>query len=269
MGADHASAGDSRAEFHRSFRDYMAGIRNSMRETHDIALLKQAIEEGLDAIETQMTHYVRREEALTVAAAERIDALSSRLHDIKHEAFLLQQKMQEQRDLAMKDPLTGVFNRLAYEERLDSELQRWRRYQEPLSLVVIDVDHFKRINDTFGHLAGDKALKALSTRLVKNLREVDFVARYGGEEFVVIMPNTGADQAYRVAEKLRSIVAAAGFHYHQQPVNITVSCGVATVREGDDSSSLFQRADDAQYGAKQAGRNRTHREQAPVRAAQA
>jgi diguanylate cyclase len=168
--------------------------------------------------------------------------------------------MQEQRDIALKDPLTGVFNRLAFEERIEEEFQRWNRYGNPLSLLVLDIDHFKQVNDTFGHLAGDKALKAVALRLLQNVREVDIVARYGGEEFVVIMPNTDSEAAYRVAEKLRSVIAGAGFHYRNQPVRITVSCGLAGFREGDTAEDAFRRADDALYGAKQAGRNRTHRE---------
>lgn len=260
LGSNRDSSSDSRCEFEQSFQDHMDGIRTSIRDETDITSLKAAIESGLDAIENQMGRYVEREEELTREAKEQIEDLSGRLHDMKNEAFLLQKKMQEQRNLALKDPLTGAFNRLAYNERIANEHERWSRYGAPLSLLVLDIDHFKRINDTFGHLAGDKALKALAARLLQNVREVDIVARYGGEEFVVIMPNTPGDQAYRVAEKLRSMVATAGFHYRKQPVNLTISLGVASFREGDDAESVFNRADKALYGAKQSGRNRTHRE---------
>ncbi len=250
----------SRNEFQRSFRDHMDDIRTSMRDEQDIDCLKHAIEQGLDAIEERMGHYVKREEELTREASDRIEDLSGRLHDMKNEAFLLQQKMLEQREQAMKDPLTGVFNRQAYDEKIEEEYLRWKRYGHPLSILVVDIDYFKRINDTFGHLAGDKALKALALRLLQNVREVDIVTRYGGEEFVVIMPDTPTDKAYLVAEKLRSVVASAGFHYRKQPVNVTVSCGLASFREGDEVNSVFDRADAALYGAKKAGRNRTHKE---------
>jgi diguanylate cyclase len=260
LGSNRDQSRESRDLFHRDFQIHMDGIRAQIRDEDDIEALKQAIEQSLDAIEVSMNDYVDNEERLAREAEEQIADLSSRLHDMKNEAFLLQKKMQEQRDIALKDPLTGVFNRLAFEERIEEEFQRWNRYGNPLSLLVLDIDHFKQVNDTFGHLAGDKALKAVALRLLQNVREVDIVARYGGEEFVVIMPNTDSEAAYRVAEKLRSVIAGAGFHYRNQPVRITVSCGLAGFREGDTAEDAFRRADDALYGAKQAGRNRTHRE---------
>ncbi len=264
LSENRGESASSRREFQQSFQSHMDDIRSSMQEEEDIDQLKHAIENGLDAIEQRMTEYIRREEALTKDAQERIEDLSGRLEDMKHEAFMLQQKMLEQREQALHDPLTGAFNRLAYEEKMEEEYQRWKRYQHPLSLLIVDIDHFKRINDTFGHLAGDKALKALALRLLQRVREVDIVARYGGEEFVVIMPDTDLDKAYKVAEKLRSVVASAGFHYRKQPVNITISCGLASFREGDDPHTAFKRADEALYAAKQSGRNRTHREGEPA-----
>ena len=265
LGHNRDTSSESRVALQTSFQDHMDNIRTSMRETDDAADLKRAIEAGLDAIEVQMQQYAQQEESLSREAEERIADLSNKLHDMKNEAWLLQQQMQQQRELALKDPLTGVYNRLAYEERIEAEFGRWRRYSEPLSLVMLDVDHFKRVNDSLGHLAGDKALKAMAVRLLQNVREVDFVARYGGEEFVIIMPNTTTEQSFAVAEKLRGVVATAGFHYNKKPVDITVSCGVAGFRDEDDPTSVFARADNALYAAKQAGRNCTIREEAPKR----
>jgi diguanylate cyclase len=257
LGGGRRDSSTARGELQRSLRDQMRGMRSRVQDAHDVPALKRAIEEGLDAIEAQMDHYVEREESLTRAAEERIADLSARLHDIKHEAFLLQQRLQEQRELAMTDPLTGIPNRLAYEERVGVEYQRWRRYGDALSLLIIDIDYFKRINDRFGHLAGDKALKALATRLQQSVRDVDLVARYGGEELVVVMPSTTPEQAYMVAEKLRSLVETAAFHYRQQPVAITISCGVAGFAGHDEPADVLRRADEALYAAKQAGRNCT------------
>lgn len=267
LGANRDESSVARRAFQGAFRERMAGIRDTVRDSGDIERLKQAIVEGLDAIETHMEDYARREELLAKAATDKIQDLSRRLHDMRHEAHLLQQKMTEQHRQALRDPLTGIYNRLAYEERVAAEFGRWRRYGQPLSLVVMDIDHFKRINDGFGHLAGDKALKAVATRLAQNMREVDLVARYGGEEFVLILPNTQAEQAVQVAEKLRLLVATAGFHYHNQPVAVTLSGGVAEACPGDDPHSLFKRADQALYAAKQGGRNRTQLASAPPPAA--
>lgn len=267
LGANRDESSAAQRAFQGAFRERMAGIRDTVRDSGDIERLKRAIVEGLDAIETHMEEYARREELLAKAATDKIQDLSRRLHDMRHEAHLLQQKMTEQHRQALRDPLTGIHNRLAYEERVAAEFGRWRRYGQPLSLVVMDIDHFKRINDGFGHLAGDKALKAVATRLAQNMREVDLVARYGGEEFVLLLPNTQAEQAVQVAEKLRLLVATAGFHYHNQPVAVTLSGGVAEACPGDDPHSLFKRADEALYAAKQGGRNRTQLASAPPPAA--
>nr|MCU0936966.1 GGDEF domain-containing protein [Gammaproteobacteria bacterium] len=127
---------------------------------------------------------------------------------------------------------------------------------DPLSLVVLDVDRFKELNDRYGHVAGDRALRAISEGLVESLREADFIARYGGEEFVVLLPKTDLPAAGQVAEKLRRAVESRQFQYRDHRVAVTVSCGVAAFREGDGPETVFERADRALYRAKQAGRNR-------------
>jgi len=119
--------------------------------------------------------------------------------------------------------------------------------------MVWDVDHFKQVNDTWGHEAGDRVLKILADTLAARLRGVDLVARYGGEEFVVILADTTLEHAMETAEELRGIIAALDFHYRDQPVPITASCGLTQCVEGDDGESLFRRADAALYRAKQAG----------------
>jgi diguanylate cyclase len=175
--------------------------------------------------------------------------------------------MADERRQAQLDPLTGIHNRLAFDERINSEIQRSKRYEEPFSLLVVDIDLFKKINDSFGHLAGDKVLKALAKRLEKNVRDVDLVARYGGEEFVILLPNTTLAAAHLVAEKTRAIVERAGFHHDGQPVAVTVSGGISQFRHEDDAASLFKRADDALYAAKKAGRNRIHIEEGSAESA--
>jgi len=148
-----------------------------------------------------------------------------------------------------------VHNRLAYEERIEQEFARWKRYQQPLVIMIFDIDYFKRINDTYGHKAGDKALKLIAKTLQKNLRESDFIARYGGEEFVVLMPQTELEAAMGAANKLREAVLECQFHYQQKQVNISISCGATQFKHDDTIDKAFQRADQALYNAKQKGRN--------------
>ena len=121
--------------------------------------------------------------------------------------------------------------------------------------MVFDIDHFKSINDNYGHKAGDKALRLIAQTLQKNLRSTDFLARYGGEEFVALMPETELADAMKVANKLREAIAAVKFNYQERDVDITVSCGVAYFQRDDTVESVFQRADKALYQAKDNGRN--------------
>lgn len=155
-----------------------------------------------------------------------------------------------------QDFLTKIPNRRAFDERLAEELERARRYGHPLSLVVIDVDHFKRVNDVFGHLAGDRILRALAQILDENKRSSDFLARYGGEEFVIILPETPSDRARVLAEKTRLKVQHSVFRYETNAINITISLGVGGLLPDDTTETLFARVDAALYLAKQNGRNR-------------
>ncbi len=155
-------------------------------------------------------------------------------------------------ELATTDALTGLNNRRSFDHSLQLELAIVERRNTPLSLLMLDVDHFKRINDNFGHEAGDKVLVAIAQMLNGCARVVDVVARVGGEEFAVILPNTDADGAMDVAERMRTAVAQANWLAHPA----TISIGVATLQMKESASRLYSRADAALYAAKAAGRNR-------------
>ena len=169
---------------------------------------------------------------------------------------MLKERLLNERKMAMLDPLTGVHNRMAYDERIVDELERFERYKTPFVLSVWDLDRFKRINDDYGHQAGDRVLQALAEILGNSVRRVDFVARYGGEEFIVIIPNTSIAGAMNLAEKIRRQVEKMRFHHNGRQVDVTISCGLAEARSGDSVENLFKRADDALYQAKKSGRNR-------------
>ena len=155
--------------------------------------------------------------------------------------------------LAATDPLTGASNRRRFGEALRVEIARSRRYGVPLSLIVLDVDHFKRINDSLGHPAGDRVLVELAKLIAGNVREMDVFARLGGEEFAILAPNCDANCARPFAEKLRRVVEA---HAFPDIGRLTCSFGLAEYRDADDPDTLIERADDALYRAKDEGRNR-------------
>jgi len=164
----------------------------------------------------------------------------------------------------LTDPLTGVANRRFFERRLAEEVERWSRRREPLVCMMVDIDHFKQVNDRFGHSTGDDVLQHVARFLGRGLRGVDVLARYGGEEFVLLLPNTSARQGMKIAERLRrSIAEQPCKSAAAEPIPVTVSIGIACLkprqppREAPASEWLFEQADRALYAAKTSGRNRT------------
>lgn len=159
--------------------------------------------------------------------------------------------------LAATDPLTGAFNRREFTSLADQESQRANRYNHPLSIMMLDLDHFKRLNDTYGHAAGDKALQRFTTLCCNALRTVDIFGRWGGEEFVTLLPETDAEGAVIIAERLRKLVSQSILVYNDQKISFTASIGIAQYRSGEVTvEGPLSRADSAVYDAKKAGRNR-------------
>ena len=159
---------------------------------------------------------------------------------------------QEIQRIATIDKLTGIYNRHKFEELFTFESERSRRFLQPLSLILIDIDHFKLVNDSYGHDVGDEVLKTLTDVIQKNIRKIDIFARWGGEEFLLLSPNTDLDNIQKLAEKLRSAVESTPF---SKVNHITISLGVSTFREEDTFSELFKRVDQGLYHAKEQGRN--------------
>ena len=197
-----------------------------------------------------------RRRATSELAAERSN-LEERILQRTLELLQANRKLEQ---LASTDPLTGIANRRKMTEQIAQELERARRFHHPLSLLMVDIDHFKRINDTYGHEVGDQAIVQTATLLTANLRAVDLVARFGGEEFVLLMPETHIAVAMHAAERLRE--QAAGLRLRTEcgaEVELTISIGVAQANAHgtpDTPSSLLVRSDKALYRAKKEGRNR-------------
>ncbi|MEE8421984.1 MAG: GGDEF domain-containing protein [Dehalococcoidia bacterium] len=199
--------------------------------------------------------------ALTVGLATqvRLDATTSLARErrlVEAGASLREASARLER-LAVTDALTGVSNRRGLDERLAAEFNRSRRYARPLSLLMVDIDSFKRINDALGHAFGDVVLAEVADALRSNVRESDVVARYGGEEFAVVLPETSSAAAATVAEKLRACVRERPMQHNGKAVGATVSIGVASLSgESMGVGALVERADQALYAAKRAGKDR-------------
>lgn len=241
----------------------MQGMEAGIRNATEVAQLKQIIQSRIDAIRTHLEQHRHAQEERNTRAEQQVQQLTQKLRGLEAETDTLRSRIAQEHALAFKDGLTEVGNQLAYRERIEQEYTRWKRYQSPLVLLVWDVDRFKHVNDTYGHKAGDKALKTIAELLQKNLRATDFLARYGGEEFVILMPETSLSDATPVAEKLRAAIESSGFHYREQHVPITISCGMAEFRGGDTPETVFSRADSAMYRAKKAGGNQCMADTAP------
>jgi diguanylate cyclase (GGDEF)-like protein/PAS domain S-box-containing protein len=187
-------------------------------------------------------------------AEDKLQASNERLEAQLAENRILQEKL---RDLAVRDPLTSLFNRRYMEETLRRELSRSAREDQPLSLVMIDIDHFKQLNDTYGHPAGDLVLKELAALLLRHLRSEDIVCRFGGEEFVAILPGAPLLTAAQRAESWRLAFQELHIVYEDQVLTSTLSMGIAEYpRHGATSEDLLFQADSAMYMAKRAGGNR-------------
>ena len=167
-------------------------------------------------------------------------------------------------DMSNRDGLTGLYNRRAFHERLDEELARCRRHGHAVSLLMLDIDGFKAVNDSHGHQAGDSVLFTVAAQIGEQLRTTDLLARYGGEEFTVILPETGVDGAVTIAERIRAAIASAATEFRiGVELAATVSIGAAShPADAESADELIGAADQALYAAKRAGRNRVARYQA-------
>ncbi len=245
----------ARVDLENMVRDQIADIRSVVNGLGDLGELGSSIRDHLALIVKAMEQYQKVENEREARLAEQLQVLLARLNEMEAEASQARQIIEDQRTRATQDHLTGLPNRAAYDIRLNEELLKKSRTGGSLSVIVCDVDHFKKINDTYGHLAGDKVLQLLASTLRKHLRNGDFIARYGGEEFVALLPGATADDALMVAEKLRERVQACPFNFRGERVTITMSFGISEYRTLEAPETVFERTDKALYKAKESGRN--------------
>ncbi len=234
----------------------MVHLQQEVVASPDLEYLKTKVKTRLDNVARELVEFRRKEERRHAEDERRASELKSEVSKLKGKTDELIKLCAEQEARLMIDSLTNVHSRYAYERRLEEEFQRWQRHSQPLSFTVWDIDLFKRINDSYGHEAGDRLLRGVADLFARNKRAEDFLARIGGEEFVLLLPATELDAAKGVAEKLRACVEAAAIRHHGEPVKVTVSAGLTEFRPGDTPTTVYERADRALYQAKQQGRNR-------------
>jgi len=234
----------------------MMALGDTVDSGSDLTTIRRQLRSRLDSIGQHLQEFREREEERTRQTRERTDQMRGRMEELEREARKLHASLADEKRLSLLDSLTRIPNRLAYEQRMEDELERWRRFSQPTCIAACDIDHFKRINDSYGHRAGDKVLQVVAECFAASVRSTDFVARYGGEEFVFILPGSTPDDGLKLMNRIREKVAEIGFHFRGSPVSVTISCGLTMLRPDDGADDAFDRADKAMYAAKDAGRNR-------------
>jgi diguanylate cyclase len=253
--AERDAGQDESEQFRQLVTGEVEQLKDNAERAMDLTDLRRQITQRLDAINHHLQDFRMREDTRIKGYRDRVQNMRTRISALEKESRSLHQSLKEEQRNALIDALTGIPNRAAYDDRIEQEFKRWKRFGRPVSVLAWDIDRFKSINDAYGHKAGDKVLRVLAQHLARHVRDTDFVGRYGGEEFVMLLVGSSPEEAMAVADKVRGEIAQLGFHFHQQSVAVTISCGITACTGDDEPDSVFDRADRALYQAKRAGRN--------------
>jgi diguanylate cyclase len=233
----------------------MTRLSSEVQTHDDLTALRTMVTERLEVVAKNVRDFRDREQSRFAENAARSERMHTRLAALETESRELSKNLDLEKQRSRIDTLTRVSNRVCFDERFAEELARWKRFQHPVAVLVWDIDRFKSINDACGHRGGDAVLREVAVALSRGRREVDFFARFGGEEFVSLLVGSELGDALLAAEEMRVAVESLRFHFHGTPVQVTVSCGLTAIRDGDTADSVFDRADAALYKAKNMGRN--------------
>ena len=247
-------------KLHSSVDDGIQTINQALSEHNDIDRLKTAVEAQVHNIQSALKDSLPAKNNDQESLSNQLTSLVERVQKMEKQDADIREQLEQEKIRAVTDKLTGLPNREAYSERVHDEMLRWQRYQHPLSLAVLDIDFFKKVNDQYGHQMGDKVLKAVSSSVANRLREVDFIARFGGEEFVLLLPETSAEDALHMLNRTRERLAKTQMKSknsdgEETKFTVTFSIGIAQFTDGDTADDVFERADKALYEAKENGRN--------------
>ncbi|MBY5992763.1 sensor domain-containing diguanylate cyclase [Ferrimonas balearica] len=243
-------------EFNRQLSTQCLEIGDTVRNATQLDQLKQHVGNELSAIRELLKKRDEEETREFARLKASMEKMRKELTALSSEASGYKEQLVEQQRLNMLDALTQLPNRAALDERLKREYRNVRRYGNDLWVAVADIDHFKGINDNFGHTTGDKTLQVVAMALKNSLRKGEFVARYGGEEFVLLLPDVTEDQVHQILNRTRERIKAIPFKFRNEKLSITVSIGAALVTGGETMQETFERADAALYRAKRKGRDR-------------
>jgi len=250
------SLSETREGFNNTLQMQMNDTSQAMVGINDLDSLKSLINDRLSTISNTMSEHRQQMQEREKQANQSIALLKNKVVRMEKDSSSLRSLLQEKLALAMTDSLTGLPNRTAYQDTSLPLCKIMQKTKKTICLAVCDIDHFKNINDTWGHLAGDKVLRLIPKQIRNALVKEDLIFRYGGEEFVILFPNTTLAEAIDRAETIRAAVEKTPFNMQGEPVSVSVSIGIAELRAQESSESLFSRADKNLYLAKESGRNK-------------
>lgn len=230
-------------------------INREVHETNDLTEIRTKVAVRLAKITEQAREFRARQENRFLEQSALAQKMAARVASLERQTSELHRSLHKEQARSQIDALTGVPNRGSLDSRMLEEINRWKRFRDPVTVLVWDLDRFKSINDTYGHRAGDRVLQEVAKCFAARIRATDVLARFGGEEFVMLLVGTQMADAAKVANELREAVAGLRFHFRDNPVKVTASCGMTELRDGDTAESVFDRADAALYKAKDGGRN--------------
>jgi len=246
---------NTRNDFNSNLQKQVSDTSSDVSQATDLGSLKDLIGERLGTISSTMDQYQKQMLEQDKQATQSISQLRNKVSRMEKDASTLRLNLQQKLAQAMTDSLTNLPNRAAYQDSILPLCNMNKKAKTQLALAVCDIDHFKNVNDTWGHLAGDKVLRLIPRQIRSALTEKDMAFRYGGEEFVILIPNTTPDAAKMKMDAIRQAVEKMPFNVQGQPVPITISIGIALLTGNETHEELFERADKSLYVAKEQGRN--------------
>jgi len=231
-------------------------MEDAVSQSHTLEDLKEQTQFCVNTIADTLSQQFKNDAQGQTSLVNLLSSMQSRIDKLQKQTLLYKKKLTEQLMLSQTDPLTGLPNRQAYDDKLSKAYQRWQDNKQQLTVAIIDIDHFKTINDRFGHTAGDKTLQVVSNQLKQLLSDGMFMARWGGEEFTILVSDMAPQQVRSMLENIRATLASLPFKFKQEKITITASIGATNFKNGDTPETVFDRADSYLYKAKNSGRNR-------------
>ena len=242
-------------KLNEQLQQHLDGMVNSLNESNSLADIKKDINDKLTVIATTITEKSQLENKQQQLLEQQLNSMSQQVESLSQQSKNFEKQLKEQQAKNMQDALTKLNNRAAFDDYFAKQMVRFHRKPFELALTVIDIDDFKRINDTFGHSAGDKTLQVIANTLKKQLGKSAFIGRYGGEEFVLIYSKQDKKTVLESLDNVRLKIAKLPFKFKNTKVSITLSMGITYIKESDNVHIAFERADTALYQAKENGKN--------------